>query len=132
MHIAYIAGIIDGEGTITLTRIRKSDMFRSPVVSVSSTTPEILDLLKAKYGGYISTQKVYKAHHKQSYSWKLVNDKAFIILDDIKDYIVVPEKKYRCDLLLESYKQVTPRNGRYTSELLRLKQEFEEKFFNPA
>jgi len=37
----WIAGIIDGEGTITLT-VDGSRELRSPVVSVCSTTPEIV------------------------------------------------------------------------------------------
>lgn len=36
----YVAGIIDGEGTITLSRMRKTDKWRTPVISVSSTTIE--------------------------------------------------------------------------------------------
>ncbi len=40
---AYLAGIIDGEGTITLT---KDGEFRYPAVSVASTTIEILEWCK--------------------------------------------------------------------------------------
>ncbi|MBU49587.1 MAG: hypothetical protein CL920_12905 [Deltaproteobacteria bacterium] len=37
---AYVAGIIDGEGTITLTRLYKNARWKTPIVSVSSTTQE--------------------------------------------------------------------------------------------
>ena len=39
---AYIAGIVDGEGSIMLERIHKNQ-HPSPVVSVTSTTPEQLE-----------------------------------------------------------------------------------------
>lgn len=39
----YLAAIIDGEGTITLTKDKE---FRYPVIQVTSTTYEIVDYLK--------------------------------------------------------------------------------------
>jgi hypothetical protein len=39
---AYLAGLIDGEGTITLSRRHANEM-RQLVVSISSTEPELLD-----------------------------------------------------------------------------------------
>lgn len=38
---AYIAGIIDGEGSIMLTRFHKNQ-YHSPCVSISSTDIELL------------------------------------------------------------------------------------------
>ncbi|MGI8385235.1 LAGLIDADG family homing endonuclease [Robertmurraya sp. P23] len=38
---SYIAGIIDGEGSITLTRMHKGE-FRRPCISISSTDRELL------------------------------------------------------------------------------------------
>ena len=35
---AYVAGLIDGEGTITLSHNNKGDAYRTPVVSMTSTT----------------------------------------------------------------------------------------------
>lgn len=55
---AYTAGIIDGEGTITLTKIHSSNEFRYPVVSVSSTTYSFLEYLKLHFGGTITPIKV--------------------------------------------------------------------------
>lgn len=39
----YLAAIIDGEGTVTLT---KGSSFRYPTIEVSSTTLEIVEYLK--------------------------------------------------------------------------------------
>ncbi|MCE2394555.1 LAGLIDADG family homing endonuclease [Candidatus Poribacteria bacterium] len=42
---AYLAGIIDGEGTVTLTRRRKNQM-PSPQISVSNTHLELLEYIQ--------------------------------------------------------------------------------------
>lgn len=44
---AYIAGIIDGEGSIMLLKFH-NNQFPSPCISISSTTLELLEWLKNK------------------------------------------------------------------------------------
>lgn len=124
----YIAGLIDGEGSISLTRNHENE-FRYPAVSVSSTTIELMNYLKDKCQGHISTKKKYKENHTQSYAWSLRGDKAIELLREIKEYLRVPQKVYRANLIVNRYKEVTPRNGRYSDDLLKQKQEFEKQFF---
>ena len=126
---AYTAGLIDGEGTITLSKQHKNDKFRAPVVSVSSTTYELLYYLKSNYGGNISKQKAYKTHHKQSWSWKTEYNNALSFLEKIRPYIREPEKRRRTTLLLTKYKSLTPRNGRYNQLQVEGKLRFEAEFF---
>ena len=52
------------------------------------------------------------------------------MLSEISEYLLEPNKKARADLILNKYKEVTPRNGRYSEEKLRQKLQFEEDFFN--
>lgn len=125
----YIAGIIDGEGTITLTRLSANE-YRAPVVSVTSTTIEILEYLQERCGGSISSQSKKEVQHKDSWCWKIIRNKAIELLEQCSDYLLVPEKKYRADLIINQYKAVTPRNGRYNEERRKLKEKFEEDFFN--
>ena len=129
---AYIAGIIDGEGTITLSRFSKTAKYRYLVVSVSSTTIQILEFLQSKYGGSISKQKVYKKHHKQSWSWKLESRRALGLLCDVLPFLLEPEKARRARLALSRYLEVTPRNGKYTEEMSEAKLAFEAEFFHPS
>ena len=124
----YIAGIIDGEGSICLTKHHANE-FRSPDISVTSTTYEILDYLKNKIGGIISSQKTKKETYKQSWVWHLKTNSALELLEQIQDYLLVPQKKARAQLLTSTYKQVTSRNGRYSKEKLKQKLAFEELFF---
>lgn len=131
-HVAYIAGIIDGEGTITLSKVRKSAKFRVPVVSVSSTTLEILEYLKSHYGGSIVKHKVYQEHHKQSWSWKLDYKRAIKLCVDVLPFLLEPEKRRRAKLLIDVYGRVTPRNGKYSPEQLVAKKAFEHEFYHPS
>jgi intein/homing endonuclease len=130
--VAYIAGIMDGEGTITLSKIHKTSKFRAPVVSVSSTSYEILNFIHSYYGGSIINQKTYKKHHKNSRVWKTTYTNALKFLSDIYPYLLDKTKRYRAHLLITKYKSVTPRNGRYSKSLERAKQQFEHDFFHPS
>ena len=124
----YIAGIIDGQGSICLIQHHKNE-FRSPEIQVSSTTYEILTYLKEKIGGNISVKTKNHPKYKDAWLWKIRTNLALQLLDQIQDYLLVPEKKYRANLLTSTYKQVTPRNGRYSEEKLKQKLAFEEQFF---
>lgn len=129
---SYAAGLIDGEGTITLSKNKSSDKFRKPAISVSSTTYELLQFLKNHYGGSISRHKTYQDHHKESWSWKLSYNKAIDFIQIILPYLKEPEKVRRCTLIITEYKTLTPRNGKYTEELSQLKENFEYRFFHPS
>lgn len=125
---AYTAGLIDGEGSITLAKYGR---FRFPLVSVSSTTLGFLEFLKTQHGGYISKKsRKAKEHHKTGYAWSVQRDKALVVLERVALYLLEPEKKRRADLILSRYKGVTPRNGRYSAEMESAKFEFEKEFFS--
>ncbi len=127
----YAAGLIDGEGTITLSHVNGNE-FRSPCVSVSSTTYELVEFLRETYGGTIVKHKVYQDHHKQSFSWKVNYNKAVNTLEKVSPYLKEPEKLRRANLILQEYKKVTKRNGKYSSEELKAKLDFQHLFFHPS
>lgn len=131
-ELYYLAGLIDGEGTITLSKNNKNDIFRTPVISCSSTTYELVDYLKQHYGGHISKQKVYQDHHKQAWSWKTSYLNAIHLCTKLKDLLREPSKAYRAKMIAEIYPSVTLRNGKYTSEQINSKLQFEDKFFHPS
>lgn len=127
--INYIAGLIDGEGTITITRKYKTSKFRMPVISCSSTTIELLEYLQSKLGGSISKHKVYKDNHLQSWSWKITYNQALLFCEIIGPHLKEPKKRQRCEFISSNYKKVTQPNGKYTEYQLSEKLEFESKFF---
>ncbi|MGL5379999.1 LAGLIDADG family homing endonuclease [Clostridium sp.] len=128
---AYIAGIIDGEGSIMLQKFHKNE-FPSPCVSVASTTLELLNWLKEKIGGgKIIRKKNYNPDkHSDCYSYFLKYNEAINLIQEIYPYLIIESKKRRANLILEKYKAVTPRNGRYSEELLKAKNKFYEDFIS--
>ena len=130
--LAYAAGLLDGEGTITLSKYKSLDKFRTPTVSISSTTFALLEFMKNSFGGHIVNHKIYKSHYKQSWAWHLRGDAALSLLAQVTSFMREPDKKRRADLLLSKYKDVTVRNGKYTEIQLVAKQQLELDFFHPS
>ncbi len=124
---AYIAGLIDGEGSIMLLATHQGK-WRTPTVSLSSTTRELVDLLREQYGGTIVSHKTYEDHHKPHWSWRVRYNKALLVCADLLPYLRVPAKVSRVKLLLEEYKALTPRNGKYTDDQRVAKAQFEDRF----
>jgi hypothetical protein len=123
---AYIAGLIDGEGTITLTRIHRNE-HRQLCISISSNELSLLNFVKSVTGiGKVTNKRKSKPHHAQSFCYSVYNRQALGLLKeicaDLKSY-----KRKRADLILETYLEVTPRNGKYNLDILKKKREFERK-----
>lgn len=128
---AYIAGIIDGEGSIMLQRFH-TNQYPAPCVSIASTTIELLTWLKDTIGyGVIIKKKNYNPEkHKLSYSFVIKHNNAIKLLEDIYPYLVIESKRKRAEMIITQYKSLTPRNGRYTEEQLAKKEMFYEEFIN--
>lgn len=115
---AYIAGIVDGEGTVTLSRHHKNET-PSPVVSVSNNDLFLLQWIKSQAGGLITSKRKQKSHHRNSYVWKVRNDKAIWLLKELMDFLIV--KRRQAKLITDEYKNVTHRAGKYSAELIAKK-----------
>ncbi len=128
---AYIAGIIDGEGSIMLQRFH-TNQYPAPCVSIASTTIELLTWLKDTIGyGVIIKKKNYNPEkHKLSYSFVIKQNNAIKLLEDIYPYLIIESKRKRAEMIITQYKALTPRNGRYTEEQLAKKEMFYEEFIN--
>ena len=120
---AYIAGIIDGEGSIMLQRFH-TNQYPAPCVSIASTTIELLTWLKDTivYGVIIKKKNYNPEKHKLSYSFVIKQNNAIKLLEDIYPYLIIESKRKRAEMIITQYKSLTPRNGRYT--------EFYEEFIN--
>ena len=127
LYKAYLAGLIDGEGSILLERVHANE-HRSPAVSISTTTPELFDNLIETYGGSISTKKERNGN-LPAVQYKVKGDRALALLNDILPYLKHYKKISRAKHLIDNYKNVTARNGKYSEEKLKLKLQFEEDFF---
>ncbi|MBU0537575.1 MAG: LAGLIDADG family homing endonuclease [Bacteroidetes bacterium] len=125
---AYLAGLIDGEGTVTLNQ-RDKQRQRTIVISIANTERQLLDYAKTVIGvGSISSKRVMNPNHTPSFSYQVSGRQALAVLEQICPYLK-SYKKERAELLLKDYIKVTPRNGAYTTEMLELRSEFIKAFF---
>ena len=115
---AYIAGIIDGEGTVTLMKHHKNET-PIPFVGIANNNYELLKWIKVLAGGNICAKKKRLPHHNDSYALNIRHDRALRFLNEIKKYLII--KKPQAELITKEYKSVTHRAGRYTPELLAKK-----------
>ena len=125
---AYIAGIVDGEGTITLTRTHRGEN-RRPIVSIANTERQLLEYVQSVIGaGRITSKCIARRHHSPSFTYAVSSRSALTLLEQITPFLRT-YKRERAQLLLREYLQVTPRNGKYTADQEWARQEFEARFF---
>jgi len=93
---AYLAGIIDGEGTVTLTRIHKNE-HRRPCITIASTDKELLIYTKSLTGGVISKKRNYKPErHKDSFTLTIKKKNIVIELYQCLTFFKSSSKKKTC------------------------------------
>lgn len=98
---AYLAGIIDSEGSIMLIKFHRNQ-FPSPYVSVTSTSIELLNWIKYKTNirKIISKKNYNLEKHKNSYTYIEKYNDAIKLLTYIEPYLVINSKKAVPSLLL--------------------------------
>ena len=125
---AYIAGLIDGEGTITLSRRHRNEN-RQLVVSISNNEKGLLDYVLDVTGtGSISKKRTYSERHSVNFSYKISNRQALDLLRQIV-HLMKSYKKNRAEIILDRYLKLTPRNGKYTEQLKLERENFINEFF---
>ena len=127
--MVYTAALIDGEGSVLLSHAKPAE-HRSPVVTVPSTTWCFMTFLKSTFGGNISSKKRTKKHHSKSWNWSVRYNRAIDVLRRVLPYMKHPEKRRRARLIVEQFKLVTKRSGRYTVPEAKKKAKFERLFLS--
>ena len=128
-NAAYIAGIIDGEGTITLIR-RNKGQNRRLSLTISNNDMAILAWIKKTVGvGVMITKRTYGKKHFPSFTYSISNTQAYNLIEVIVPYLR-GFKKLRARIVLKNYHQLTPRNGKYTVQILAKREEFIKNFFS--
>ena len=117
---AYTAGIVDGDGSIGLYRVRPDASRRSPYyrlhVLVSSSNQLALTKLKEWWGGTV-TRHMKKAGwlKRPQYQWIVSNRQALAVIETILPYLII--KKERAWIGAEFYAQTGQGQPRRPSRL---------------
>jgi hypothetical protein len=126
---AYLAGLIDGEGTITLTR-RHANERRQLVLSISSTERALVEWSLTSIGvGKITGKRTCSAAHAPGLTYTVSNQQALNVLRQVVGYLR-SYKQRRARLALARYDELTPRNGKYTAAQDAARRIFEIEFLS--
>ena len=124
---AYLAGLVDGEGTITLSSLHRGER-RRLVVSISNTDRGFLEFVRDAVGaGLITAKRCYSERLSPSYAYKITGRQALDLLVQIAASLRT-YRSQRAKLAIQHYVALTPRNGKYRPETLRSRDEFEREF----
>src|SRR3989344_4627794 len=125
---AYLAGIVDGEGTVTLTR---NNVYRHRYLTLTISNCELplLTYVASLIGvGQITTKRVYNPKHSPGYTFQIQSRQAIDVIKVILPFLKTYKKK-RAVFALKHYLKLTPRNGNYTPAILKRREHFIETFF---
>jgi hypothetical protein len=89
--LAYVAGIVDGEGHIGIEKMRspryKKGFQFELVTKVVNTSERLIQWLKMQFAGSIMWRKGSKANHKDSWVWTVEANRAANFLQLILPYL---------------------------------------------
>jgi hypothetical protein len=124
---AYIAGIIDGEGTVTLPRLHANEN-RRLVVSIANMEIALLRFVHGEIGaGKVTRKRTTSNRHTPSFCYSVTSRQALELLRQVSPFLQ-SYKRQRAELAPAGYEAMTPRNGKYTAAQLAARKRFEEIF----
>lgn len=123
-QLSYLAGIIDGEGSICVDlqrangKARKHDYYCLRL-SIVNTNKELMDWLKQTFEGNYYAQKKH-AGKKQCYTYRLFGDKLLNVIIACLPYFII--KRQQAELVQEFRKTVMGKtNWNIPKEVLNLR-----------
>lgn len=88
---AYMAGIFDGEGSLSITNRENHSSYWG--LQIGMTNREVLELFQKKLDGHILKEKL-EANRKQMYRYQLRNqNRIYFFLKEILPYLIVKREK---------------------------------------
>ena len=127
-ELAYIAGIIDGEGSIQINSLGRGKASRL-VLSVGMCNPLVPYLLQRHFGGGVSVRPIGQCGwHKQTFwQWKVTANKALSCLEMVFPYLL--EKKQQAELAI-CYQSSRMKRGQKASTMHKVIEEAQRVLMN--
>lgn len=136
MTLDYISGFFDADGSITMCRSNKNDIYKAIKIDFANTHLSIL-LEIQKYlldnhnlKSHISTKSIRKVNHSISYTLSVgSNQKCLQLCRLLNSHH--PIKKHRINTILKYHDLVIKRNGKYNTKEHIRRIAYERLFFSP-
>lgn len=123
--LAYLAGILDGEGCLSLG-VRKK-IYVTPTVQVTNTDKRLIDWLDSCIPGHIYSTKEIRPNRKKAWLWSIAGAKARELIRSVRPFLKL--KGEQADIILQLAtidRRLIPRSTR-TGRLMRLPPEYHQK-----
>jgi hypothetical protein len=102
---AYLAGMIDGDGYITIHRsVRKGVVYHAPMVGIAGTRREPHDLAASMFGGRIHCYAPKNPRHRPQFQWCRQGASAVPVIQAVAPYLLI--KTEHAWLALELWQHV--------------------------
>lgn len=104
-QIGWLAGIIDGEGSIAIHRMNEEKTVNGVRhrldLSIVNTNKDMILLIQAWFGGsfWIKNKKDINPNHKKCYRWRIEGLKCVPIIEMVYPYLII--KKSQATIALE-------------------------------
>lgn len=124
-ELAYLAGMVDGDGCISIHRIGKpADGYYALTLAVGNTHMGMLEWIRARFGGTITTSgKPCKPHHAKKWTWAIYGQPMADLLSLLYPYLVAKKRQaelgveYRVTVYTPSQKGGAPGRAKLSEEM---------------
>lgn len=90
--IIFLAGVFDGEGSFGMWSSGKGRA-RMLVLKVETTDADMVARFKETFGGTFFANKARKNNWKNSFTWKVVRDQAWKVLEEMIPYMCLRRRQ---------------------------------------
>ena len=112
-HIIYLAGIIDADGSVSISRATPRGVVNPRYVlevNVVNTSTELMAWLLETFGGRMVARRMSKPEvQRPTFDWKYSNGKAMWLLELVEPFLIV--KRERAQLGIKLIKHWTTNHG---------------------
>lgn len=98
---AYLAGMIDGDGYISIQVSTKDSRYFTPVVGIAGTRREPHDLAASIWGGKVHRYVPKNPAHRPQFQWSIYGAEAVAAIESIYPYLRI--KQAQADVAFEAW-----------------------------
>lgn len=107
--LAYLAGMIDGDGFISVQRSSRDAKYFGPVVGIAGTRREPHDLAASIFGGPVGRYVPTNPRHLPQYQWSRYGAGAISAVEAIYPYLRI--KREQADVIFELWQILEDRRA---------------------
>lgn len=106
VDLAYLAGVIDSDGYITVHRsVRNGKAYYAARIGIAGTRRQPHDLAASFWGGTVSLYTPKDPNHRSQYQWSRTGDGAVGPIEAVRPYLRVKSEQARIALEVQEHVQ---------------------------